>query len=269
MTVPNVAHLTYAIYKAIEEMGSDESLALLGKLAGQAPAHYKKHLELEHSTPSPSGITRCRLQQWYKAREEESDVILPAAWKKRSAAGVFMEPYWMSVLSLTGLKIADAEANECGPHMRAHADAFINDDGLLELKDKTGWAYKRLIEGKGLAYEQPDEYMQAQLYLHATAREWCLYLASPADPAFLQSIMQGWKKYGQNYELPLVYLAVIERREQDIQAGLERAEMIAADVQEDTPPPREFDGVYLSKTGKKAFPCGYCLYNRQCVEVYG
>lgn len=267
--IPNVIDLNDRIYAAIEEMGSEDSLALLGELAGQAPAHYKKHLELEHSTPSPSGITRCRLQQWYKAKEEESSVVLPAAWKKRSAAGVLIELYWMTILKLTGLDIYDNGPYRCGDHMDAHPDAFIADDGLLELKDKTGWAYKRLIEGSGIAYEEPSEYMQAQLYMAATERPWLLYLASPADPAFLQSIMQGWKKYGQNYELPLVYLAVIERREQDILAGLARAEMIAEDVKQDEPPPREFDGVALNPKGKKAFPCGYCIYHPQCQEVYG
>ena len=269
MSTPNIVELSDRIYASIEEMGSEDSLALLGELAGQAPAHYKKHLELEHSTPSPSGITRCRLQQWYKAKEEESSVVLPAAWKKRSAAGVLIELYWMSVLQLAGLDIQPTEATPCGEHMRAHPDALVGSDGLLELKDKTGWAYKRLIEGTGLAYEEPSEYMQAQLYMAATERQWCLYLASPADPAFLQSIMQQWKKYGPNYELPLVYLAVIERREQDILAGLARAEMIAEDVKQEEPPPREFDGVALNPKGKKSFPCGYCLHNKQCVECYG
>lgn len=269
MNVPNVVELNEKIYAAIEKMESEESLALLGELAGQAPAYYKKHLEMEHTTPSPSGVTRCRLQQWYKAREEPSDVVLPAAWKKRSATGVLIEPWWMAVLTIAGLDIQlPGEGRECGPYMWAHPDAIIGDDGLLELKDKTGWGYKSLIEGSGVAYEEPGEYMQAQLYMAAYKREWCVYLASPADPAFLQSIMQQWKKYGPNFELPLVYLAAIERREQDVLAGLARAEMVHDDMQQDTPPPREFSGVTLTAKGKKSWPCGYCPYARQCKEVY-
>ena len=507
---PNLDDLRTRIYSAIEEMGSTESLRLLGELGGEIPAYLSKHLAMIHTVPSPSSVMDCRLQQWFKVREYEPDVVIPAAWLKRAAAGVVIEPYWMAILSLAGLPVTlPDKALSCGPHMRAHPDGYIGDNALLELKDKTGWGYKRLIEGNGIAYEEPNEYMQCQLYLHASGRDWCLapehkiltadlqwisagsvevgdrlaafdeqgphrqwktatvigtswkkskvyhtelsggktfittpqhrwlcgpagrkhkwietqnlsvgqsralevmevwktdtsweagflagavdadgclpnyadgslqlvfsqnnnelltrflpvssakgflfepggglnyrlsggkektaeflgrfrpprllskfvpeklgslwsrarrlveynqpskqetairiintdtgtlvadgmamhnclYLASPADPALLQSLMRQWKKYGKDYDLPLVYLEIVQKRAQDVAVGLERGGMIHSDAQSDVEPPREYDGVPFKKDGvTKTFPCGYCIYQPTCKETYG
>src|SRR3990167_6024300 len=165
---PNLDDLKQRIYAAIEEMGSGESLRLLGELGAQMPQYLAKHLEMTHTVPSPSSVMDCRLQQWFKAREYETDVVVPAAWLTRAAAGVVIEPYWAAVLSLAGIPVSFPDkALPCGPNMQAHPDGYIGDNALLELKDKTGWGYKRLIEGNGIAYEEPNEYMQCQLYLHA------------------------------------------------------------------------------------------------------
>ena len=268
---PNLDELRQRIYAAIEEMGSEESLQLLGELGAQMPTYLAKHLAMTHTVPSPSSVTDCRLQQWFKAREYEPDVVVPAAWLKRAAAGVVIEPYWMAILTLAGLPITlPGHEIPCGPVMDAHPDGYIGDNALLELKDKTGWGYKRLIEGNGIAYEEPNEYMQCQLYLHASGRDWCLYLASAADPALLQSLMRQWKKYGKDYELPLVYLEIVYKRDEDVQAGLERGDMIADDAQSSAAPPREYDGVAFKTDGvTKTFPCGYCIYQPTCKETYG
>ena len=264
--VINLDELTPRIYAAIEGMEGEESLRLLGELAGKAPAYYKRHLEMEHSLPSPSSVQTCRLQQWFKGKEYMPTRTIPAAWSARSAAGVLTEIYWVTILRLAGVDVILPEDN--GDPL-AHVDGFIGDDGILELKNKTGWGYKRLIEGKGIAYEEPREYMQVQLYLNATGRDWVLYFASPADPALLQSLMRQWKKYGTAYDLPLFYLEVVEKRQQDIDAGLARMDMIAIDLASDSPPPREFDAVEFGKKGAKAFPCGYCVHIDSCNEVYG
>ena len=268
---PNLDDLRQKIYAAIEEMGSEESLRLLGELGTQMPQYLAKHLAMIHTVPSPSSVMDCRLQQWFKVREYEPDVVIPAAWLKRAAAGVVIEPYWMAILSSAGLPVTLPDKPwSCGLHMRAHPDGYIGDNALLELKDKTGWGYKKLIEGNGIAYEEPNEYMQCQLYLHASGRDWALYLASPADTALLQSLMRQWKKYGKSYDLPLVYLEIVQKREQDILVGLARGDMIHEDAQSDAAPPREYDGVPFKKDGvTKSFPCGYCIYQPTCKETYG
>ena len=277
MPPPSLETLETSIYQAIEEMGNEESLKLLGQIAGEAPRYYEAHLRMEHSVPSPSSISRCRLQQYFKATGQKPDVNLPAAWTKRSAAGVMTEAYWLTILRLAGLDIQlpSVDGYECGSYMMAHPDSLIGGDGLLELKDKNGWAYKRLIEGQGVAYEEPSEYTQTQLYLQATGRSWALYLASPADPAMLESMMRNYNKYKDipDWHLPLFYLEGINRREQDIQAGLARADMVHHDLSSTETgviPPREYDGKELNSNGKtKAFPCGYCQFQKTCVEVYG
>lgn len=269
MSIPDRDILRDDIYQAIEGMGGEEALEMLADLAGKAPSYYAAHLSMEHTVPSPSGVTNCRLQQWFKGQGIERDTVPPAAWDKRAAAGVLTESWWLTVLKMAGLDIRlPDKAIPCGSVMRAHPDAYIGDDGLLELKDKTGWAYKRILESLNLAYEEPREYMQAQLYMHAANRDWCLYLASPADPALLQSLMRQWKKYGKQYELPLFHMEVIERREVDILAGLARGEMIAKDQESADPPPREFNGIEFDRKGNKAWPCGYCQWGDTCRSMY-
>src|SRR3989304_209328 len=82
---PNLDALRTRIYSAIEEMGSEESLRLLGELGAQMPTYLAKHLAMTHTIPSPSSVTDCRLQQWFKAREYEPDVVVPAAWLDRKS----------------------------------------------------------------------------------------------------------------------------------------------------------------------------------------
>jgi len=252
------------LISTIEGMESEEFTVLLSNLAAVTPDYLRAHMEMEHSTPSPSGVTACRLQQYLKKTDEEVTSKIPASWSLRAAAGTIGEPLWLALLRMADVNVSFPEEGgyPCGPLMRAHPDGLIDQDGLLELKSTTGWTYKRLIEGIGVAYEEPKHYMQAQLYMYATGRDWCLYLASTPDPALLQSMMRNYKKYGKEYELPFCYLEVIKRREQDIEAGLARAEMIVADRESGILPPRDFDG-------RKNWPCNYCPYQVKCQETYG
>jgi len=253
------------ITAAVEDMGSGspEALALLGQLGGETPRWLQAHLELEHSTPSPSGVTACRLQQYGRAKGWPEEGSNPVNWTARAAAGVIREPYWLAILTLAGLDIQLSDtAIPCGPHMKANPDAYLGDWGIVELKDLQGWTFKRVIEGMGIAYEEPRYYTQVQLYLHATGRQWALFVASTPDPAMLQSMMRGYKKYGPEYDLPLVYLEWVERRDVDVAAALARAEMIVEDIEGDIVPPRDFDG-------QVKWPCSYCPFQRTCNERYG
>jgi hypothetical protein len=152
--------------------------------------------------------------------------------------------------------------------MKGHPDGYIAETGLLELKDMNGWAYKRLLESQGVAYEEPRHYTQMQLYMDGAVRDWCLYFATPADPGMLQGIMRGYKAYGNDYILPLYYAEIVERRDVDIRAAHARAEMIATDQLSDTPPPREFDGRAMDNKGRLAWPCGYCAHQKSCDALY-
>lgn len=260
----DLAVLEERIYSALEDIGSEKFLSLLARLGGEMPSYLKAHLELEHSLPSPSGLTSCRTQLYWKGKKAEEDEgkRIPAHWFSRSAAGVMKEPFWFAVLERAGLELTiTKEPKPCGPHMRAHPDAYIGDTGLLELKDLTAWTFKHLIEGQGIAYEEPRYYTQCQMYMEATGRDWTLFFASTPDPAFAQSIFRREKKYGQQWTIPLAYMEIVYRRQQDVDAGLMRAEMIVRDAAADFPPPPEFDG-------KVKWPCSYCGYQARCQEAF-
>lgn len=261
---PDLYVLEQDIYSALERVGEAEFLSLLAELGKEMPRYLDSHLSNEHSLPSPSSLTNCRTQLYWKGKDVEPDEgkVIPAAWRKRAVAGSILEPFWFTVLSMAGLDVQLPQKGiPCGPHMVGSPDALIGDDGLLELKDLTGWTYKRLIEGEGVAFEEPKYYTQTQLYLYATGREWCLFFASTPDPAFFQSILRRYKKYGQAWVAPLMYMEIIDRREADIQAALARAEMIVEDQDSDEPPPREYDG-------RATWPCAYCPTQKRCNDYF-
>ncbi len=220
-----------------------------------------------HNTyPSPSGVTRCRLAQWYDARGMKPDQESPLGWKVRRAMGVLAEPYWLAVLAVEGAALElPNERYQCGPSMWAHPDAKMDDEFLVEFKSETGVGYKILLEtAGGVEMAERAHYVQAQLYMHATGDEWTLYLTFPPDYGLLQSDMRRYKRYGQDYALPPVYLEWIRRDGPTVEMALERAETVVADKKSGEPPPKEHSGAEFKMNGKRAFPCGYCLHLAKC-----
>lgn len=67
-TPPLVEEIESRIYSAIEQIGDEKSLQLLEKLSPEIPRWVKLHLQMQHTYPSPSNITRCRYQLWLNAR---------------------------------------------------------------------------------------------------------------------------------------------------------------------------------------------------------
>jgi len=64
-----------------------------------------------------------------------------------------------------------------------------------------------------------------------------------------------------------MYLEWIARDDASIGVALERAEMLARDQLSDEPPPREFAGAEFMNSGKRAWPCGYCLHLGKCNDA--
>jgi len=259
------------VNSAIESIGNEESLCLLERLGPEIPIWLKIHLEMEHTFPSPSNITRCRYQLWLNAKDKPRDEDPPSLWKIRQLMGVISEPLWLAVLGMAGFEVTlPNERLDCGPLMWAHPDAVLDDDYLVELKTINGWGYKTLLESSvGVSAEEDGHYTQAQLYLYAAKKKWCLYLATPPDPGFLQSTMRQKKRYSATYEMPAVYLEWIERDEATIEDALQRAEMLVEDQKSNEPPPREYDGRTTDLRGKKLLPCGFCLFSETCNKTYG
>ena len=129
--------------------------------------------------------------------------------------------------------------------------------------------FKKLLEGGGVAFEEPGHYAQLQLGLYAYKAEWGLYLASAPDPGLLQADLRRKKRYGRLYEIDPIYVEWVERDNGTIDDLLHRAQMLVRDQEKDTPPPREYDGIPEDpRTGRRTMPCGYCPYLEACNDTY-
>lgn len=266
--IGSMYQLSYTGIDAIDH-GDDYALGVLADLEGKVPEWLRVHREMEHSYPSPSGIMRCRLQQWFDARKMKPDQTSPRGWKVRRAMGIISEPYWLAVLGSGGADLAMSnEKFDCGPHMWAHPDAIMNGEFLVEIKSVSGWGYRKMLESwGGVEMVEKGHYVQAQLYMYATGMPWTLYLTWPADFGQTQSSMRQKKRYGKYYEMQPLYLEWIPRNKDAIEMALERAEMIAKDKRSKTPPQREFAGVEFDPKGKRTWPCGYCLHLGKCNDI--
>lgn len=260
--------LSYDGIDAIDH-GDDYALGVLAGLEGKVPAWLRAHREMEHTFPSPSGIMRCRLQQWFDARKMKPDQESPRGWKVRRAMGIISEPYWLAVLGSGGANLDMSNQKfDCGPNMWAHPDAIMDNEFLVEIKSVSGWGYRKMIESwGGVEIIEKGHYVQAQLYMYATGMDWTLYLTWPADFGQTQSAMRQKKRYDANFQMQPLYLEWIPRNKDTIEMALERAEMIAKDKRSKIPPPRDYPGVEFAANGKRTWPCGYCLHLRKCNDL--
>lgn len=262
-----LADIERGLYAALAKVDTPEFQQLLRELAAESPAYLAAHLAAEHTVPSPSSLQMCRLQLWLKAKGYERENEVPAYWTMRAVTGTLMEPFYKALLIMAGEDVSLVPTSiKCGDYMGGIPDAYIGDEGIGEFKNKNGWEYKRLLEGEGLAYEIPREYVQIQQYLGGADRDWCLYLATPDSPGMLQSSMSSYKRYKaiEGWKLPLFYLEYIDRNDKDVLIGLKRAEMLVADQQSDTPPPREYDG-QIHEKGRH--PCNICPFRKECNAI--
>lgn len=260
---------TYAIVRVgIEALGIGDAAAMaeLSRLTALVPAWFRQHREMLHTFPSPSGLMRCRAQQWYDFKKVQPDQTTPPGWKVAAAMGIISEPYWLAVLAAGGFDVSlPNEAFKCGDLMIAHPDAILNGKFTVELKRMSGWGFKNLIERPGgIMLNQPDHFAQCQLEMHAAGAEWGLYLTHPSDHGMLQSTMRQKTKYGRRYILQEVYVEWLRRDDQLVEGLLKRAELIAQDMIRDEPPPREYSGREWTPQGKQFWPCAWCLWLATC-----
>lgn len=266
MRPPGNEETARRVHGALEGLDGPSFRRAMERLAPAIPGWVEAHLAMEHTFPSPSGILRCRLQQWYEARGAEPDQDIPVGWKLRRMMGILSEPLWLAVLDMAGFEVGlPGERLPCGPHMAAHLDGTLNGAFPVELKHPGGVGFKRLINSGGVTYEEPGHYAQLQLYMHAMKADAGLYLASPPDPGLLQSEMRARKRYGPAYELDPVYVEWVAYDANTVESLLRRAETLHADAQSDKPPMREYDGIpEHPRTGRRKMPCGYCPHLEKC-----
>ncbi len=259
-------------YNGVAAIDHGDSFALerLSDIEEAVPRWLKQHKELEHSIPSPSGVMECRLKQYFQARNYEPDQESPIGWQLARILGIVAEPIFLAALSAGGFGVELPDISyPCGKIMRAQPDAEINNEFLLETKTMPNIGYNKLIEASlGIREREIGHLIQCQLYLYAAKKEWCLYFVSPTGAfSVLQMLLRGRKKYGKNYDMPPVYLEFIQKDNDIIEMGLERAEMIANDIKSDEPPMREHSGKEFSTHGGRNKPCSWCLWRSTCNSI--
>jgi hypothetical protein len=260
-----------SILTAIREFDWERGRPILAELVGNTPAYMAKHFALEHTIPSPSSVTDCRRQLWFKTHDTEVDRTLPGSWAMRAATGMVLEPWWFMILGLSDPRLAvttQEEPLDIAPGVIGSPDGYLNEIGaLVELKSQTGWKFIFNNE-KGIDGESPEHVAQAQLYMHGAGREWCLYLASAADPAFVEWYKRpyigpkGAKYKDPDFKYPFFLLHWIEYDPKEAKSLLTRMEQIRRDKRKDEPAPRD----YNPETTK--WPCQLgCRWRTQCEEI--
>jgi hypothetical protein len=262
-------HLYNRLIEEIDHTGTKESRDVLRILGAQAADWLATHWEMEHSFPSPSNITACQLRTWFASQDRKRDVEPPPAWKIRAAMGVLQEPYWLLLLDQVGFKVTmPNEAFQCGEHMIAHPDAVLDDVAVTEFKSITGVGYKRLFESSmGVAGSEWAHYAQLQLEMFGAGKEYGLYLASTPDHSLAQRMLRQKKRYGEDYDLPPIYLEWVTVDKPTVLSLLDRAKEISAICKSKEPPLREADGRTHDLKGKILRPCGYCFWPDQCNDI--
>lgn len=183
------------ILATIADMRWDEVKELLIGLAEGTPDYWRQHIELEHTIPGPSSATSCIRQQWCKVQGKEPDRKLPESWTLRAANGTVLEPFWYVVLDHAGFGVDHVDRPiDVTPTIMGTPDGRFRDfPALLELKSLTAWSFTFVWE-HGVEKERDDHWAQAQLYMAADNKPWCLYLAAAADPSAASWMLRRMKK---------------------------------------------------------------------------
>lgn len=252
-----------SILTAIRNFDWQKARPVLAELVGNTPAYMERHFALEHTIPSPSGVLTCRRQLWYKSHGYETGRDLPESWAMRAAAGMVMEPWWFMILSLADprLKVTSRdEILDITPDVGGSCDGYLDEIGaLLELKSQTGWKFI-FNNDKGIESESPEHIAQCQLYMHGAKREWCLFLASAADPSLVRWVKN--RKKDPAFEYPFFLLEWVHYDPEYVEKLVERLGMILEDKETEQPAARE----YNPQTTK--WPCQLgCRWRAQCEEI--
>lgn len=254
-----------SILTAIRDFDWERGRPILAELVGNTPAYMAKHFALEHTIPSPSSVTDCRRQQWYKVHDTEVDRTLPESWAMRAATGMVMEPWWFMILGLSDPRLAVTTIEEpldIAPGVIGSPDGYLKEiDSLFELKSQTGWKFSYNVKND-IFRESPEHVAQCQLYMHGAGVEWTLYLAAAADPSLIKWVKKFFAKKEEkaDYEnYPFFFVEWVRYDPIHAQSLIHRMEMIRQDKFAEEPVSRD----YNPATTK--WPCQLgCRWRAQC-----
>lgn len=234
--------------------------------------------------PSPSGISACRLRQWFQGKGLTPTNRVPVESAKNMAQGTAIEGWWREVYTRAGFDVVSPmqrpPEGSMGA-MRSHggdgllyvathdcATALglpVGSKLLLELKNFGAWSLFDFIDN-GLEKGHPSYWMQTQSYLHGYGLDYAIFHAGVADPSGTKWIWKRIKKRPIE-DFPPFWMEVVKKDSGTVMDALSRADDVRwhIDNVHDRIPIelRDYDPVALLPEGK--FPCGYCPYADACI----
>lgn len=235
--------------------------------------------------PSPSGILRCRLEQWFNGTGHERTNKHSVESDKNMEQGTLVEPYWFKVYARAGFEVCPhPEPPPPGSMgvMRSHggdaimyvatpecASVFGMPMGsrvLLELKNMGGWSYFDFVL-KDLQEGHPDYWAQVNTYLHGYACDYAIVHAGIADPGLTKWVWKRIKK--QEDPLPPFWIEIVKKDAGTVMDALERANEVRWSIDNITDhiPIELRDYNPHDLLPKQGFPCFYCAYADACVQA--
>ena len=243
----------------------------LAALVHDTPAHIQRHFELEHTTPGPSSVTKCRRAQWFPTHSPEDEVRPPEEWIYAAAVGMLVEPWWCMMLGIADERLTVADYMEplnIIPGVLGMPDGwFPTINTQVEFKASGSWDYIYTRE-QGLQKNHKDHIAQANLYLDGDNKEWSLIIHNTVAPALVRWLKAPWigekgsKKRDPDFRYPFFTLNWIERDLDYVAHLKERLVMLQEDQASDEVAPRE----YSPWTDRH--PCQtMCRWRGKCEEV--
>ncbi len=257
-----------ALLRAMRESSRGAWMASMAGLIHQTPAQIKQHMELEHTNPGPSSVTKCRRAQWFPTHMPEDANTPPEEWIYAAAVGMLVEPWWRMMLCRADprLEVTDFEEPlNIAPGVLGMPDgALENISALVEYKASGSWDYIYTKED-GLQKNHKDHIAQANLYLEGADKDWCLIIHNTVAPALVRWLKAPWvgpkgqKKRDPNFRYPFFTLNWIQRDPEYVAYLKERLVTLQEDQADEEIAPREYD------PWTDRHPCQtMCRWREQC-----
>jgi hypothetical protein len=230
-------------------------------------------------TPSPSGITACRLRQWFQGKGVERTNRIPVDSLKNMEQGTAIEGFWRDTYQAAGFHVAPAPPVTVGDMRSRGGDGILyvateecakayglpkGTPSLLELKNFGAWSYFDFIDN-GIEKGHPDYWAQVQSYMHGYGLDYCIFHAGMADPSGTKWLWKRIKKRSE--DIPPFWIEIIRRDPSVALETIDRAAEIrwAIDKIDNRIPVelRDYDPHALLPD--KKFPCFYCGWAAACV----
>lgn len=260
-----------SLLASIRDFDLRKAKPILAEMISNTPEHIENAFELEHTIPGPSSVTKCRRAQWFPTHSPDDDNRPPEEWIYAAAVGMLVEPWWDMMLSLSDPRLLVTPFEEpltIAPGVIGMPDGKLDEiNALVEWKASGSWDYIYTKED-GLFKNHMDHVAQANLYLDAADRDWCLIIHNTVAPALVRWLkaprVKGGRGKDPSFKYPFFTLNWIERDPEYVATLKERLITLQEDQASDEPAPREYD----PWDDENPHPCQtLCRWRSKCMEV--